>query len=54
MLKYITSAFGLGGGVQKSALFADVQYSIYANIVGGSKKAQKCADVTYEWFLKVS
>ena len=48
------SAYGLDGEVQKLALFADVQYSIYADKVGGSKKAQKCADVMYEWFLTVS
>ena len=34
-----------GGGVQKRAVFADVQYCIYANIVGGSEKVQKYADV---------
>ena len=32
---YIMSAKGLGGWVQKMAIFADVQYCIYANIVGG-------------------
>ena len=29
------SAKGLGGWVQKMAIFADVQYCIYADIVGG-------------------
>ena len=33
------------------AVFADVQYCIYADILGGSKKAQKCADVVYGWTL---
>ena len=42
---YITSAKGLGGWGQKMAIFADVQYSIYADIVGGSEKVQKYADV---------
>ena len=29
------------GWVQKMAVFADVQYCIYADILSGSKKAQK-------------
>ena len=33
------------------AVFADVQYCIYADILGGSKKIQKCADVVYGWTL---
>ena len=46
---YITSAKRLGGRVQKFAIFGDVQYCIYADIVGGwvggSENVQKCADV---------
>ena len=43
---YITSAYGLGGWGRKMAIFADVQYCIYADIVvGGSEKVQKYADV---------
>ena len=48
---YITSAKGLGGWVQKMAIFADVQYCIYADIVGGSEiaggseKVQKYGDI---------
>ena len=38
---YITSAKGLGGWGQKMSIFADVQYCIYANIVGGSEKSPK-------------
>ena len=38
---YITSAKELGGWGQKMAIFADVQYCIYADIVGGSKKSPK-------------
>ena len=37
---YITSAEGLGGWVRKMAIFPDVQYFIYADIVGGSEKVQ--------------
>ena len=33
------------------AIFADVQYCIYADIVGWSGKAQQCADVIQEWSL---
>ena len=32
---YIMSAKGLGGWGRKMAIFADVQYCIYADIVGG-------------------
>ena len=35
--------------IQKMAAFADVQHCIYAQIVGGSAKVQKCADVIYGW-----
>ena len=39
-------AFGLVGRVQKSAIYADIQYRIYADIAGGwVKKVQKYADV---------
>ena len=31
--------------VQKIAIFADVQYCIYADIVGGSEKVKKHADI---------
>ena len=44
---YITSAKGLGGWVPKMAVFADVQYCIYADIVGGSEKVPKYVDVIY-------
>ena len=37
---YITTAEELGGWVCKMAIFADVQYFIYAEIVGGSEKVQ--------------
>ena len=37
--------------IQKMAAFADVQHCIYAQIVGGSAKVQKCADVIYGWSL---
>ena len=43
---YITSARGLGGWSWKMAIFADVHYCIYADIVGESEKGQKYADVT--------
>ena len=33
------------------AVFAVVQHCIYADIVDGSEKVQKCADVVYEWSL---
>ena len=46
---YITSAKELGGWVQKKSIFGDVQFFIYADIVGGwvggSEKIQKYADV---------
>ena len=46
---YITSAKGLGECVRKMAIFAYVQYCIYADIVSGwvdrSEKVQKYADV---------
>ena len=42
---YIMSAKGLGGWVQKMAMLADVQYYIYADIVGGSEKVKKYADI---------
>ena len=44
---YITSAKGLGGWGRKIAVFADVQYSVFIlkNVVGGSEKVQKYADV---------
>ena len=42
---YIMAAKGLGGWVQKMAIFADVQYYIYADIVGGSEKVKKYADI---------
>ena len=35
---YITSAKGHGGWVPKVAVFANVQYCIYADIVGGLEK----------------
>ena len=38
---YFTSVKGLGGWVQKMAIFADFQYYIYADIVGGSEKVKK-------------
>ena len=42
---YIASAKGLGGWVKKKARFADVQYCIYADKVGGFQKGPKYADV---------
>jgi hypothetical protein len=50
---YITSANGLGGWVRKMAIFAAVQYYIYANVgwMGESEKVQKCADVIIGWSL---
>ena len=39
------SAKGLVGWVRKLAIFADVQYCIYANIDGGSDEVQRYADV---------
>ena len=41
----IMSAKYLVGGVREMAIFANVQYFMYATIVGGSEKAQKYADV---------
>ena len=38
---YITSAKGLGGCVLTMAIFADVQYCIYADIVGGWVKKSR-------------
>ena len=39
---FITSAYGLlGGWVQKIAIFADLQYFIYADVVGGLKLVSK-------------
>ena len=32
---YIMSSKGLGGGFEKIAIFADVQYCIYADIISG-------------------
>ena len=47
---YITSAYELGGWVQKISIFADVQYCIYADVVSlWAKKIQKCADVICGW-----
>ena len=37
--------------VRKTVIFADVQYCIYADIVGGSEKVQNYADVIYGWSL---
>ena len=37
---YVTTVEELGGWVWKMAIFADVQYFIYAEIVGGSEKVQ--------------
>ena len=31
--------------------FADIQYYIYTDIVGGSEKVQNYADVIYGWSL---
>ena len=42
---YIMSAKGLGGWCWEIAIFADIQYCIYADIVDGSEKVQKYADV---------
>ena len=45
---YTTSAKGLGGWAKKSFFYFHY-YSIYADIVGGSKKVQTFADVIYGW-----
>ena len=55
---YIMSAKDSTGwvGVKKSSL-ADVQYCIYADIVGGlggSEKVQSYADVIYRWSLSTA
>ena len=42
---YITSAKDLILWVQKMAVFTDVWYCIYADMVDGSEKVYKCADV---------
>jgi hypothetical protein len=42
---YITSAKRLGGWLWKMTIFADVHLCIYADIMGGSGKVQKYADV---------
>ena len=46
---YVTSVKRLGGWmglwVQKMAMFADVQYYIYAEIVHRSEKVKKYADI---------
>jgi hypothetical protein len=51
---YITSAKRTGW-IQKMAIFADVQYCIYADIVGGwvggSEKVQKYAEIIKGWSL---
>ena len=45
---YITSTQGLSG----FKVFANLQYCCsYADIMGGSEKVKKCADVIYEWSL---
>ena len=46
---YITSANRLGRWVRKVAIFDDVQYCIYADLVVGSEKVQKYADVVKGW-----
>ena len=35
----------MGEWVRKMTIIADVQYCIYADVVGGSKKVQKYADI---------
>ena len=35
----------VGGWIQKMAIFADVQNYIYADILGGSEKVKKYADI---------
>ena len=42
---YIMSPRGLGGWGRKMVIFADVQYCIFAEGVGGSKKVNKYADI---------
>ena len=41
----------VGGWVQKRDSFADVQYCIHADKVGGSEKVQNYADIIYGWSL---
>ena len=53
---YITSGKGLAGWVgskKGGGEFADVQYCIYADIVGGSEKVQKYSDVIYGWSPRI-
>ena len=45
----MTSAPERGGGVQKSADFADKQYYKNANKVEGVKNTENYVDVLYEW-----
>ena len=42
----------LGGWNEILAIFAKFLYSVHADIVGGSEKVQKIADVTYACSLK--
>ena len=46
---YITSEKGQGRWVRKIAIFDDVHYCIYADLVVGSQKVQKYADVIKGW-----
>ena len=50
---YIMSACGLSWRVKKMAIFADVQYYIYADILvgGGVQKSPKSEDVIFGWSL---
>ena len=48
---YIMSAKGLGGWVLKRASFWWRSVLFYPDIVGGSEKVKKCADVLYGWYL---
>ena len=39
------SAKGLGGWVWKIVILSNVQFYVFADIVGGSEKVQKYADI---------
>ena len=50
---FITSVKELSEWVRKMAIYTEVQYFIYADIVGGSEKVQSYADVIYGWSLRM-
>jgi hypothetical protein len=51
---YVSKRTGWVGSKKKGGgEFADVQYCIYADIVGGSEKVQKYFDVIYGWSPRI-